>query len=139
MDCIKEKMPLLTSLYCMFNWSDGCSAQFHSRFTFVLLTHLHPNNDIHWKYNEPNHRKGPTIKNKILQEVKSGRIAIDSPKNVSIHSSHLIQSITMIYLSKKDIFKEAAGIENAPYINDTLDVHKVKRKINGLGKIFLEF
>ena len=56
-----------------------------------------------------------------------------------IHPSHLIQSITMLYLPKKGIIKEPAGIENSPYIKDTLDVHKVKRKINDQGKTFLEF
>ena len=110
-------------------------AIFHSRLTFVLLTYLHPDNNIQWKYNEANHCKGPTI----IQEVKSARILIVSPKNVSIHPSHLIQSITMLYLPKKGIIKEPAGIENAPYIKDTLDVHKVKRKINDQGKTFLEF
>ena len=136
---VKEMMPLLTSLHCLFIWSDGCSAQFHSRFTFVLLTYLHTDNNIQWKYNEANHCKGPTIKNKIIQEVKSARIVIVSSINVSIHPSRLIQSITMLYLPKKGIIKEPAGIENAPYIKDTLDVHKVKRKINDQGKTFLEF
>ena len=138
-DSVKKKMPLLTSLHCIFIWSDGCSAIFHSRFTFVLLTYLHTDNNIQWKYNEANHCKGPTIKNKIIQEVKSARIVIVSPKNVSIHPSRLIQSITMLYLPKKGIIKEPAGIENAPYIKDTLDVHKVKRKINDQGKTSLEF
>lgn len=128
-------MLLLTSLHCIFIWSYGCSAIFHSRFTFVLLTYLHPDNNIQWKYNEANHCKGPTI----IQEVKSARIVIVSPKNVSMHPSRLIQSITMLYLPKKGIIKEPAGIENAPYIKDTLDVHKVKRKINDQGKTFLEF
>ena len=136
---VKEMMPLLTSLHCLFIWSDGCSAQFHSRFTFVLLTYLHPDNNIQGKYSEANHCKGPTIKNKILEEVKSGRIVTDSPKNVSMQPSHLIQSITMLYLPKKDIFKEPAGVENASYIKDTLDVNKFKRKINDQGKPILEF
>ena len=106
---------------------------------FGHQTHLHPDNNMEWNYNQASHRKGPTIKKKILQEVKSGRIVIDNPKKVSIHPSRLIQSITMLYFPKKDIFKEPAGIENAPYIKDTLDVHKVKRKINDQGIIFLEF
>ena len=105
---------------------------------FGHQTHLHSDKNMEWNYNQVSYRKGPTINNKILQEVKSGRIFIDSPKNVSIHPSCLIQSITMLYLPKKDIFKEPACIENAPYIKDTLDVHKVKRKINIQGIIFLE-
>ena len=138
-DCIMERMPLLSCLQCIFNWSDGYSAQFHSRFTFVLLTHLHPDKDIQWNYNEATHGKGPTIKDKDVQQVKSGRIVIESPKKFAMHASRLIKSIITLYLLKKDIFAEPAGIENAPYTKDTLDVHKVKRKRNDQGIIFLKF
>ena len=41
-DCIEKRMPLLSSLQCIFIWSDGCSMQLHSCFTFVLLIYLHP-------------------------------------------------------------------------------------------------
>lgn len=71
---------------------------------------------------------GGTVKNKVLQEVKSGKIAVDSPNNFTIHTSRLIQSMTMLYLPKKDIFEKPAGIEKASYIKDPLNVHKVKRK-----------
>ena len=53
-----------------------------------------------------------------------------------MHANRLIQSITTLYLPKKDIFKEPAGIENAPYIKGTLDAHKVKRKRNDQGVTF---
>ena len=56
-----------------------------------------------------------------------------------MHASRLIKSIITLYLLKKDIFEEPGGIENAPYTKDTLDVHKVKRKRNDQGIIFLEF
>ena len=134
-----ERMPLLNSLQCIFNWSDVYSAQFHSCLTCVLLTHLHPEKDIQWNYNEATHGKGPTIKYKVIQHVKSGRIVIDSPKKFAMHASRLIKSIITLYLLKKDIFEETAAIENAPYTKDALDVHKVKRKRNDQGIIFLEF
>ena len=44
-DCIEESTSLLSSLQRIYIWSDGCSAQFYSRFTLVL-THLHPGQDI---------------------------------------------------------------------------------------------
>ena len=104
-------MPLLFSLQRRYIWSDGCSAQFRSSFTFVLLTtHLHPDKDIEWNYSEAHHGKGPicgiggTIKNKVFEQVKSVRIIEDSPKDFAVHASRLIQSITTLYLPKKNIF-----------------------------------
>ena len=75
----------------------------------------------------------------MFQEVQSGKIVVDSPKDFAMHADRLIQSITTLYLPKKDVFKEPARIETAPYIKGTLDFHKVKRKRNGQGVIFLEF
>ena len=138
MDSIKVSMPLLSSLQSIYIWSDGCSVQFRSRFTFVLLTYLHPDKDIEWNYNEAHHSKGSideiggTIKNKVFQEV-------DSSKDFAIHASRLIQSITRFYLPKKEVFEEPVRIENAPYIKGALDVLKIKRKRNDQGVIFLEF
>ena len=45
-DCIEKRISLLFSLQHIYVWSDGSFAQFHSRFTFVLLTHLHPDKII---------------------------------------------------------------------------------------------
>ena len=48
---------------------------------------------------------GVTIKNKVFQEVKSGRVVVDSPKDFVMHTSRLIQSITTLFIPKKEIFK----------------------------------
>ena len=69
-DCIKERIPLLSSLQSLYIW---CSVQFRSRFTFVWLTHLHPDKDIEWNYSKDHHGKGRisridgTIKNKVFK------------------------------------------------------------------------
>ena len=144
-DCIEKMMPLLSSLQRIYIWSDGCSMQFCSCFTFVLLTHLHPDKDIEWNYNETHHGNGPvdkigrTFKNKVFQKVRSGTKIVGSPKCFAMHTSCLIQSIMMLYLLKKHILEESAGIENASYIKGTRENHKVKRKRNNHGIIFLEF
>ena len=144
-DSIEVRMAILSSWQCIYVWSDGCSTQFRSRFTFVLLTHLHPDKSIEWNYNQAYHGKEPmnviggTIKNKVFQEVKSGRIVVDSPKDFAMDASCLIQSITTLYLPKNLIFEEPVRIENAPYIKDTLEIHKVKRKRNYQLVIFLKF
>ena len=107
---------------------------------FTLVSHL----CCLFIYTQTHHGKGPvdknsgTIKNKVFQKVKSGRIVIGSPIDFTMHTSYLIQSITMLYLPKKDLFNELASIENALYIKGTLDVHKVKKKRNDQGMFFSE-
>ena len=68
---IEEMMPLLSSLQRIYILSDRCSSQFRFCFTFKLLTHLHPDKNMEWGYNEAHHGKGlmdeigGTIKNKV--------------------------------------------------------------------------
>ena len=33
-------------------WSDGCAAQFRSKFVFMLMTYFDSNIDLEWNYNE---------------------------------------------------------------------------------------
>ena len=140
-ECIEERLPLLTSLRRVYIWSDGCASQFRSRYVFSLLTHLHPSKDIEWNYNEAHHGKGPMdgIKNKVFQEVKSGRIVVTSPEDFARHAGKLVESVTTLYLPSKDIMPEPASIETAPYIKGTLEVHRVVRRKNFQGVMYLEF
>jgi len=43
----------------IFVWSDGCSAQFRSRFVFSFLADFHHDKSLEWHYNEAHHGKGP--------------------------------------------------------------------------------
>ena len=58
----------------------------------------------------------------IVEVNKSGRIIVNSPKDFVMLARPLMQSITTLYLPKKNIFEEPADIENAPYIKGTRDV-----------------
>ena len=55
----------------VFVWSDGCAAQFRSRYVFTLLSTLDTSLNLTWCYNERHHGKGPmdgiggTLKNSI--------------------------------------------------------------------------
>lgn len=144
-DCVEERLPLLNTLKQVYLWSDGCSAQFRSRFVFNLLTYLHPDKQIEWHYNEAHHGKGPmdgiggTLKNKVFQEVKSGRIVVKNPKDFSLYASRLLESITTMYLAMEDVVEEPAAVKDSPNINGTLKVHKVVRKQNEQGVNYLEF
>ena len=58
----------------------------------------------------------------IVEVNKSGRIFVHIPKDFVMLASPLMQSVTTLYLPKKNKFEESADIENAPYIKGTLDV-----------------
>ena len=112
---------------------------------FSLLTQLHPAKQIEWNYNEAHHGKGPmdgiggTIKNKVFQEVKSGRIVVTIPEDFARHARKLIESVTTLYLPTKEILPEPASVSDAPYIKGTLDVHRIIRRKNIQGVMYLEF
>ena len=67
----------------VFIASDGCSAQFRSKFVFKLLMDLLPGIALEWHYNEAHHGKGPmdgigrTIKNVVYRKVMAGNTVID--------------------------------------------------------------
>ena len=73
-----------TNLIKIIMWSDGCTAQFRSRFVFKLLANSRRDLQLEWNYNDAHHCKGPldgiggTIKNVAFKQVKSGRVIINS-------------------------------------------------------------
>ena len=75
---VKKAEEINVAKYDKINvWSDGCSAQFRSRFVFRLLTaDLFDGVELTWNYNEKCHGKGPmdgvggTVKNIIFRKVK---------------------------------------------------------------------
>ena len=74
-------------------WSDGCAAQFRSRFVFKLLADYRPDIQVEWNYNEAHHGKGPmdgiggTVKNVVYRQVKSGNVTIIVLFRLSQHCS----------------------------------------------------
>ena len=62
-----------------------------------------------------------------------------SPEDFALHASKLVESVTTIYLPSKEILPEPASIANAPYIKGTLEVHRVVRRKNFQGVMYLEF
>ena len=61
-------------------WSDGCAAQFRSRFK--LLAEFAKEHTIAWYYNERHHGKEPmdgvggTIKHRVFRDVRSEKVHI---------------------------------------------------------------
>ena len=69
---------------------------------------------------EAHHGKGPmddvggTIKNQVFQEVKSGRLTVSTPKEISDAAQKLVPSITSVYLPLSKILEESDDINEAP-------------------------
>ena len=118
-------------------WSDGMGTQFRSRFIFQLLTGtMFLNKSLRWFYNEGHHGKVPmddvgrTIKNIIFRKVNSGQIVVHTPKEFSDAAMKFVSSIVTVYLPKSDEIVEPESIHQAPFIAETLSVHKFVQQIN---------
>ena len=51
--CVSKVIEILENVMpnpmkTIFVWSDGCAAQFRSRYVFALLMHLHPDKYLEW-------------------------------------------------------------------------------------------
>ena len=129
----------------VYVWSDGCASQFRSRYTFYLMTMYDPMYDITWYYNERHHGKGPmdgiggTIKNIVFRHVKSGKCVIDTPKQFAEYAAGEIKGVTCLYMPERKLVSEPEEIEQAPKIEQTLQIHKIGRSYNEFGVCYLEF
>ena len=84
LEIVTQHIPSLNKAYF---WSDGCTAQFHSRFTFQSMT-FYPNDlELSWDYGEAHHFKGPhdgiggTVKRKVYQDVTASKVIIRDAKH----------------------------------------------------------
>ena len=109
----------------LFIASDGCSAQFRSKFVFRLLLDMQPDLDIEWHYNEAHHGKGPmdgiggTIKNVVYRRVMAGDLVINTPEEFATKADELSHSIKCLYLPSNEIPNEPSDIADAPGIAGT--------------------
>ena len=98
----------ILSLKKAYFWSDGCTAQFHSRFTFCSMT-FHPNDlELIWDYGETHHFKCPhdgiggTVKRKVYQDVTASKVIITDAKHFASYANSILE-IQVEYLDKSDI------------------------------------
>ena len=90
-------------------WSDGCAAQFRSRFVFELVSVYQPDLFLEWHYNEAHHGKGPmdgiggTIKNMVFRQVKAGKIIINSAEDFYNAANQFCASIATLFQRKGQI------------------------------------
>ena len=69
---LRENHQFLPLRLMVHLWKDGCTAKFHSRYTFSLFTHFYVWLQIAWYYNKPYYDKSPMdgIKRVIFTNVK---------------------------------------------------------------------
>ena len=127
-------------------WSDGCAAQFRSKFVFYLVAEtLLPTKNISWNYNEPHHGKGPmdglggTLKRKVFNAVKSGKVVVNDPEEFAMAAVNIVSGVHTIYLKESDLLMEPEEIKDAPSIKGTLNVHRFDRHTNKKGVRYLKF
>ena len=114
--------------------SDGCSAQFRSRFVFNLL--IQKDLQLEWHYNEAHHGKGPmdgiggTIKNLVHRKVMSNAVVINSPEEFASCANE-ISNVDCLFLRKEDVLKEPEEVSKAIPIPTTMKIHRVKRVKQG--------
>ena len=144
-DHLREKHQHLPLKINAIIWSDGCSAQFRSRFVFKLLAGINSSIKLTWCYNERHHGKGPmdgiggTIKNCVYRDVMSGKCVINTPKEFADHVEKSVKGVTSLYLPVEDVLVEPDDIEVSPKIPETLQVHLVKRHFDQRNVPYLEF
>ena len=106
-------------------WSDGCAAQFRSRYVFFLLLKFEVSINLSWFYNERHHGKGPmdriggTLKNAVYRDVKSGKAIIKDAKEFAEYADKAIKGISSLYMSSDDVIVEQEEIKTAPKILET--------------------
>ena len=78
---VTKEMPAIIKVYL---WSEGCAAQFCSRFVFHLILGMDEKYDITWCCNELHYGKGPrdgiggTVKISVFLDLKSRKVQITS-------------------------------------------------------------
>ena len=116
---MREKYDLPSGI-TLHVWSDGCSAQFRSRFVFRLLCDMDRSTKLRWYYNERHHGKGPmdgvggTLKNLVYCDVMSSKCCIRNAEEFSNYANKVVNGITSIYLSEGEQLTEPEDIGNSP-------------------------
>ena len=119
----------------VFIISDGCAAQFRSRYVFMLLTMLKPELSLEWHYNEAHHGKGPmdgvggTVKNMVYRRVLAGDVVIDNPKKFADFANEVCH-VDSLFLPGESLMQGPEQINYAEPIPHTLQTHRVVRCFN---------
>ena len=122
-------------------WSDGCSAQFRSKYVFALTSLFPSNFNVTRYYNERHHGKGPMdgiggcVKNVVYRAVMAGREVIKTPEEFAKCADRLVKGVHCVYQPIEEMLEEPEYIKEAPYSTNMqiLKVHKAHRVITRNG------
>ena len=112
---------------------------------FYLVAETLPTKNISWNYNERHHGKGPmdglggTLKRKVFNAVKSGKVVVDDPEEFAMAAVNIVSGVHTIYLKESDLLMEPEEIKDAPSIKGTLNVHRFDRHTNKKGVRYLKY
>ena len=101
---VREKYTHLPLKLNVIVWSDGCAAQFRSRYVFLLLSKSEASINLNWFYNERHHGKGHmdgirgTLKNAVYRDVKSGKAIINDAREFAEYVDKTIKGISFLYM-----------------------------------------
>ena len=116
-------------------YSDGCCAQFRSRFVFQLVCYVQLEKRLIWHYNERHHGKGPmdgvggTIKSKVFRKVLAGQVVINTAEEFAKVADEICE-IESLYLPIHDIMDELDEVKDAKGIPNTFQIHKFVRHLD---------
>ena len=134
LEIVRQHIPSLKKAYF---WSDGCTSQSRSRFTFRSMTY--PNDlELSWDYGEAHHFKSPhdclggTVKRKVYQDVTASKVIIRDAKHFARYANSILE-VQVEYLDKSDILPPK--LDGATYIKGTLQIHHLER----VGKLKVNF
>ncbi len=138
-DKIRQIKPDVGSIHF---WSDGCAAQFKSKFCFYFLAHCYPS-DLHitWSFFESHHGKGPVdgiggkVKSSVYSDVKAGQVVIQNAEQFAAHANVRVNKIDTLFVPASEIINSQPQIpEKVPDVPGTRMVHFVERVINDINK-----
>ena len=124
-------------------WSDGCAAQFKSRYCFNQLTKFDDSLKVHWHYFESHHGKGAVdglgscVKNTVFRKVKSKQVVINSAKQFAEYGNSVVSGINVIYIGDECMVSKIDESGSKP-VPGTLLVRCVERIVQD-GKYTLNF
>ncbi|XP_022107154.1 uncharacterized protein LOC110988171 [Acanthaster planci] len=124
-------------------FSDGCSAQFRSKHSFMHFTKFDPSLKFYWNYFETSHGKGPvdgvggTVKSVVYRKVMSKQVVIQNPKHFAEYANSVLKGIDVLFVGAEEMSVDESE-EDSVVIPGTLKVRYVERIIQK-GSVLLKF
>ena len=116
--CINKVIELMIEKHCHLKdfqnldlhiWSDGCSAQFRSKYAFALTSLFPSNFNVTRYYNERHREKGPMygiggcVKNVVYRGVMAGYEVIKTPEEFAKCADRLVKGVHRVSTDRRDV------------------------------------